>query len=250
MAGVAACRPAVKGSAPMWRRSRPVARWIVILMAGLVGAGSALAQFRAVPGQEYQEVVNPKHAVSGHAVVGVSFVGGSPGRRLHVLLPAGAAGSAATLRVELDSPDGRFHGSGLFDGAGPPGTWVAIDLLPEGKESRRPADLAESDLAVLVRSMAGGAPRPLLASWGMPDPRDATVRLHVNSRRAKISVQRAGGGGSLPCRRVQSASTVRFDTVCDIPVAALGPAVQGRYRVNLIRSDGFDNEPIVYDLWW
>lgn len=229
------------GIAGSWR--------IVVLMACLVGAGPAMAQFRAVPGQEYQEVINPKHAVAGHSVVGVSFVGGSPGRRLHVLLPAATSGSAATLRVELDSPDGRFHGSGLFNGGGAPGSWVAIDLLPEGQPSRRPADLAESDLAVLVRNMAGGAPRPLLASWGTPDPRDATVRLHVNSRRAKISVQRAGGG-TQPCRRVQSASTVRFDTVCDIPVAALGPAVQGRYRVNLIRSDGFDNEPIVYDLWW
>lgn len=223
---------------------------IVVLVACIAGAGPVTAQFRAVPGQEYQEAINPKHAVTGQTVVGVSFVGGTPGRRLHVLLPAGGAGGAATLRVELDSPDGRFHGSGAFDGGGAPGSWVPIDLLPEGQPSRRPADLVESDLAVLVRSMSGGAPRPLLASWGTPDPRDATVRLHVNSRRARMAVQRTIGGGTLPCRRVQSASTVRFDTVCEIPVAALGPAVQGRYRVNLIRSDGFDNEKITYDLWW
>lgn len=240
--------PAVGVRPPLAARCRALAR-AAVFGAGVTVAGLAAAQFLPVPGQEYQEVVNPKRPVSGHAVVGASLVGGQPGTLLHVFVPRGEAAVGGPLRVELDSPDGRFHGSGLFDGSGTPGRWVPIELLPQGRRSQRPADLADADLAVMVRARSGGQARPLLASWGTPDLQEATLRLHVNSRRARISVQRPGGG-SIACRPVQSASIVRYDTVCEIPVSALGPLAPGRQSVTLVRQAGFENEPIRYEFWW
>lgn len=227
-----------------WRA--PHARRLAAALAMCLGAGTGMAQFQAVPGQEYREVVDPKRPVSGHAVVGLSLVGGAPGRQLHVYL-AEAVQPGTPLRIELDSPDGRFHGSGLFDGSAPGGAWVPVTLLPEGQPTRRPADLADDELAVSVRTVGadGRSPaRPLVASWATPDPRSATLRLHVNSRRATMQVLGRAGGERRACRKVRSASTVRFDTVCEIPVAELEALGEGRHRLTLLRRDGFASEPM------
>ena len=167
-----------------------------VLALLLALAGPCAAQFQAVPGQEYRETVNPTRPVSGHAVVGLSLVGGAPGRQLNVFL-AEAVRSGTPLRVELDSPDGRFHGSGLFDGSAPGGAWVTVTLLPDGRPTQRPPDLPDDELAVSVRTVSADGTtvlRPLLASWAQPDQRTGTLRLHVNSRRAKTQVR--GGSGS------------------------------------------------------
>lgn len=217
---------------------------------GLALAGPCAAQFQAVPGQEYREVINPKRQVSGHAVVGISLVGGAPGRQLNVYL-AEPARSGAPLRIELDSPDGRFYGTGLFDGSAPGGAWVTLTLLPDDRPTRRPPDLPVDELAVSARTVAADGEttaRPLLASWAQPDPRTGTLRLQVNSRRAKMQVRGRSGGEARPCRRVRSASTVRFDTVCELPVAELEAVDGGLRRLTLLRRDGFATEPLVVEL--
>jgi hypothetical protein len=221
-------------------------RWGLLLLGLGLLHGPCAAQFQAVPGQEYREVVDPKRPVSGHAIVGLSLVGGAPGRLLNVYL-AEPVRPGTPLRVELDSPDGRFHGSGLFDGSAPGGAWVPVTLLPDDQPTRRPADLADDELAVSVRTVDADGRHParsLVASWATPDPRSATLRLHVNSRRATMQVRGRAGGERRACRKVRSASTVRFDTVCEIPVAELEPLGDGRHRLTLLRRDGFASEPM------
>lgn len=222
----------------LWRPR--VSAWLLAL------AGPCMAQFVAVPGQEYREVVNPTRPVSGHAVVGLSLAGGTPGRQLNVYL-AEAVQRGTPLRVELDSPDGRFHGSGLFDGAAPAGSWVAVTLLPDGQPSQRPQGLPAEELAVSVRSVSSDGTtvlRPLLASWAQSDPRAGTLRLQVNSRRAKMQVRGRAGSDVRACKPVRSASTVRFDTVCEMPVSELEVLEGGVHRLTLLRRDGFAVEPL------
>jgi hypothetical protein len=206
-------------------------------------AGPVLAQFSAVPGQGYREVIAPKHPVSGALVVGVQLDGGSYGSTLHVRLPEAVPADTA-LRVEIDSPDGRFHGSGLFRGGVDAAQWVPLALLPATQASQRPADVRADELAVSVRQLSAQGvvvQRPLLASWLPPPAADALgrqrLRLLVNSRRGQIQVRGRADTAVHRCARVQSASTLRFDTVCTLPLAELEVVDAGLYRVTVTRRD-------------
>jgi hypothetical protein len=242
------------------RRKHPAIgrRWLskaAIAAVLLACALPARAQFQQVVEQPYREAIAPKLPVSGHAVVGASVFGSgsgtaaSGGKRLHVYFPGKADG--VTLRVELNTPDGRFHGSGLFTGSAAGGGWVELTLLSDQQPSLRPKDLPDEELAVAVRTVAAGdrgAPRLLLASWGRPDIAQSVLRLQVNSRRAEIQLRGRSGAAARKCGRVKSASAVRFDTICEIPVAELDAGRSGSYRLTILRRDGFATETQVVEL--
>lgn len=226
------------------------------VVAGLLASLTlpALAQFQPVQGQEYREVMHPKHPVSGHAVVGLSVIGGAPARRLQVYLPQAwkAPAGPVSLRVDLDTPDGRLHGTGLFSGSVRGSGWQEIQLLPDQAALQRPADLDSEELALAVRVMADGGrgtPQLLLAGWAQADLQQATLRLHINSRRASMQVQGRSGGERRACRKVKSSSSMRFDSVCELPVAELERLDDGRHQLRLLRRDGFSTETTIVPLW-
>ncbi|WP_295636528.1 hypothetical protein [uncultured Methylibium sp.] len=225
--------------------------WLIgVLLCGLCAWQPARAQFTEVPGHGYREVVNPKRPVGGAMVVGVSLAGGAPGRQLNVLLSERVQGGQ--LRVEIDTPDGRFHGSGLFLGSAETG-WVTLNLLPEDRRSQRPAEVPVDELAIAVRLVSAEgtlALRPLLASWGRPDVAggQGTVRLHVNSRRAEVQIRGRPGTEAARCRKVTQASVVRFDAICEIDVSQMEVLDGGQRRATLLRRDGFSTESQVVEL--
>jgi hypothetical protein len=223
-------------------------RIALLALALTLAAGAAQAQFAPVPGQGYREVIAPKRPVSGALVVGVQLDGGGYGPVLHVRLPEAVPADTA-LRVEIDSPDGSFHGAGLFRGGVDAPRWVPLALLPSAQASQRPSSVAPEELAVSVRQLSAegvAVQRPLLASWQPPPTADALpqqrLKLMVNSRRGQIQVRGRGDAPLHRCERVQSASTLRFDTVCTLPVAELEVVDAGLYRVTVLRRDGFASE--------
>jgi hypothetical protein len=220
------------------------------LAVSLLAAATAAAQFAPVPGQGYREVLAPKHPVSGALVVGLQLEGGGYGPTLHVRLPEAMADDTA-LRVEVDSPDGSFHGAGLFRGGVKAPQWVPLSLLAPAQPSQRPASVAPDELAVSVRQLSGQGvtvQRPLLASWQPQTELEAgalppqRLRLMVNSRRGQIQVRGRADTPLHRCGRVKSASTLRFDTVCALPMSELEVMGPGLYRVTLLRRDGFASE--------
>lgn len=232
------------------RRDRAVHRRSLrntaIAVALLTCAPPAPAQFQQVLEQPYREAIAPKLPVSGHAVVGASVFGAgsdavaSGGKRLHVFFPRKT--DAVTLRVELNAPDGRFHGSGLFNGSAPGGDWVELRLLGDQQPTLRPKDLPDEELAVAVRTISAGdrgAPRLLLASWGRPNLAQGVLRLQINSRRAEIQVHGSKSAAPRKCSRVKSASAVRFDAICEIPLTELEAGPGGGYTLTILRRDGF-----------
>ncbi len=233
---------------------RSVGRWsgrlIGLALVALCASQPARAQFTEVPGHGYREVVDPKRPVSGAMVVGVSLAGGAPGRQLNVLLAEPV--QRGQLRVEIDTPDGRFHGSGLFLGSAGTG-WVTLNLLPEDRRSQRPSEVPVDELAVAVRLVSAEgttALRPLLASWGRPDVAagQGTVRLHVNSRRAEVQVRGRPGTEARKCRKVTQVSVIRFDAICEIEVNQMEVLDGGQRRATLLRRDGFSTESQVVEL--
>jgi hypothetical protein len=211
---------------------------------------TASAQFKPLAGHEYREFVDPKRQVSGHMVVGVSLVDKGierdledlqfDSRRLSVNLAGLPAGSY--IRVDLESPDGRFHGTGMWQlevaGAG----WHTLTLLDTG-DLRRPR-LQRGYLAISVQAFPDGparSPRTVLASL-LPQQKleaaDASRELwiQVNGRRGKVFVQ--GEGTAQPCERVASPSVVRFDTLCKIRASQLRRKGNASH-VTLERRDGF-----------
>ena len=228
-----------------WRVLAPA-----LALALALAPAAAPAQFKAVAGHEYREVVDPKRQVSGHMVVGVSVVDkdiepeledqqlGS--RQLSVNLTGLSAGSQ--IRVDLESPDGRFHGTGMWQLEAAGAGWQTLTLLEQG-ELRRPR-LQRGHLAISVQAFEPGHkgnPRAVLASLlpqsrlkGGDDARELWIQ--INGRRGKVMVK--GAGNPQPCERVASASVVRFDTLCKIGVSQLARAGAG-YLVTLQRRDGF-----------
>lgn len=215
----------------------------------LLAAVPAAAQFAPVPDQGWRESVDARRPVSGHAVVGMALAGGAPGAKLYVYTPV-ALPPGTLLRVDLESPDGRFHGSGLFRGQAGARRWTPLELLPAGARPGAPADLTPDQLALQVRVASADGPmaqRALLASWvdRGDEPPGGTLRLHVNSQRAQqVQIAYPGGGERPACERLRVPSTVRYDVVCDVE---LGRVAAGR-RVTLQRRDGFSSEPITVDL--
>lgn len=222
-------------------------------------AWSQQTLFKVVSGHEYREVIDPKHPVSGHTVVGASLVAaGAPlkARQLrgdtlwfYVTQPLQPNDH---IRVDLDSPDGRFHGTGMWQLERPveAGTWVHLPLPVKKGELRRP-ELPDGHLAVSVRVFAGGqsaSPRTLAAvldTQGAQPPaqEDKEIWLQVNARRAQMMVRGKAGESARKCEPVASASVVRFDTLCKIAASQAERTSEGRYRLTLLRRDGFSYTP-------
>lgn len=241
----------MKPTASAWllRRALPLALIHLLLPV------AASAQFKPLSGHEYREFIDPKRQVSGHMIVGMSLVDKGierdledlqfDSRRLSVNLAGLPAGSH--IRVDLESPDGRFHGTGMWQievaGTG----WHTLTLLDKG-DLRRPR-LRSGYLAISVQAFPGGPsgpPRAILASLLPRQNLEAAdesreLWIQVNGRRGKVLVQ-GGKGTAQPCERVTSASVVRFDTLCKIRVSQL-PHNGNAYVVTLERRDGFARDP-------
>ncbi len=220
------------------RRWQGRAGWLLLLFSA-----AAQSQFTEMPGHPYREVVDRRLPTSGEAsVIGMSLVGGDYGRELHVFLADPLP--SAQLRVDVETPDGSFHGTGLFSGSTSVPGWVTLTLLSKERVSQKPAGLRPEEVAVAVRLVAapGTVPRLLLAAWKRADPSSAVLRVQVNSRRARTFVRGSASAQPAECQRVQSASRRLFDFVCDIRVADLD-VIGGKRRLTLLRSDGFAVEP-------
>ena len=186
----------------------------------LIPAGmAAAAEFQPVKDREYREYVNPSNPVAGKAVVGAVVLAAAPDsarqNQLSVFLPKPLAGQ---LHLEISSADGRFRG--------------------EGASNQRPADA--SVLAVSVSDGTGAS--VFVSNWGATPagaqpPLTQTLRLFVNSRRGEMYWSN-GASPSQRCTSLGATAAVRFDSVCDVPLAQLGK--DGSVR--LIRRDGFDTE--------
>ncbi len=200
-------------------------------------------------------MVDTRRQVSGHAVVGLTAIGGQPNPKLRVYLPAdlqAAGGDKLPLRVEIDSADGRYYGIGVFSGPVKGTGWRYIQLLPDDKLLTPPKGINPADLAISVHALLDGGRRsqPLLASWSEPELRGATLRLNINSRRAsQLQIQGHSGSPRHACTRIDNASTLRFDAVCEIKVSELEPLAKGQHRLRLIRRDGFAIETSSVELW-
>lgn len=226
----------------------PLRGGAVLVLVCMLALAPARAQFSPVPGQGYREVVSPRHPVSGALVVGVQLDGGSYGPTLHVRVPEAVPPDTA-LRVEIDSADGSFYGAGLFRGGVAQAQWVPLTLLTPAQPSLRPASVAPDELAVAVRQLSAqgvSVQRPLLVSWQPPPTDEALPRqrlkLLVNSRRGQIQVRGRADAELHRCERVKSPSTLRFDTVCVLPLAELEVVDAGLYRLTVLRRDGFASE--------
>lgn len=210
------------------------------LFALIAGCEALAGPFTPVAGQEYREVADPPTQVHGHALVGAALVGGQSQIRalqLYVRSPSDLDGQ---VRVSLTTADGRMRGDGSFQGQAGKDVWIPLTLDPKDGKRLRPDPLSPDRIAVSVRYVARGGTteRPLIASWEAPvDPATAKLRLYVNSRRAPEMLARAKDGRYIACRRAPDKSTVRFDTLCELPLANV---TDSKGEVELLRRDGFD----------
>ncbi|MEM7247532.1 MAG: hypothetical protein AAF533_19505 [Acidobacteriota bacterium] len=223
-----------------------MSRWL--LLTSLLTSTSFVAAARAaetLSPTAFHEQVDALERVSGAHLLGASFVG--PGDRvspesLHVFLPWAVRGK---LELRVASVDARYVGSAEYVLMRPTKGWVRLDY-PTRHASRlrghRPERLA-------VRAELRGRPGVLLTRWGSAVPTREVV-LFVNSERSEthaIAQDAAGRPTKKACRRIESGTTIKFDTVCSIPLASLPSDGQ----VHLQRRRGNSRLPqLVVRLGW
>jgi len=230
----------------LWVRSAALAA------VALAGGPAIAADFQPMPGHAYNAVIDPKRPVSGHMVVGMSFGRGDYGTRLQAYLP-GQPGKGTVLRIDIDSPDGRFLGTGLFVSDAPRAGWNSIELLSDAaKATPPPSDLPRGELSVAATLVAGDAQRQNKmvrvegADAARGDGETRLLRLYVNSRRAeKVTV--SAGARAVDCQRVTARSVRRYDTICELELPKLAAGSDKR-SVTVTRVDGFDNESQTLDI--
>lgn len=217
--------------APVW----------MLACTGVAGA----AEFQPVKDREYREYVNPSNPVAGKAVVGAVVLAVAPDaarqNQLSVFLSKPLTGQ---LHLEISSADGKFRGEGTYQGNSQGNEWITLPLLSTGANNQRPADAR----ALAVSVSDGSGTSVFVSNWG-PPPADAqapltqTLRLFVNSRRGEMFWS-SGSGSSQRCTSLGATATVRFDSVCDVPLAKLGE----KGEVRLTRRDGFDTETQMFSV--
>jgi hypothetical protein len=206
-----------------------------LTLAFICTGAMAASQFQPVKDREYREYVNPNNPVAGKAVVGAVVLAAAPDvtkqNQLSVFIPKAMSGQ---LHLEISSADGRFRGEGTYQGNSQGNEWVTLPLT-SATDNQRPADA--SALAVSVSD--GSSASIYVTNWGAPPggTQAQTLRVFVNSRRGEMYWS-AGSGAAQRCASLGAAVPVRFDSVCDVPLAQLAKGASLR----LVRRDGFDTE--------
>jgi hypothetical protein len=218
------------------RRTTRLLGSVTALIAGVAGA----AEFKPLPGHEYQEFYDPPTPVSGISVVGASLLSGQAPSATDALWVYFKEPFKGQLDLEILSADGRFLGRGAFEGSSNRGEWVSLSVAPAGKRRPRPPDPDQATLA--VSAQAADRDTVLVAAWGArpDDLKGQKVRLYVNSRQAPMSV-RVNPDPKVPpvkCESLGLTNSVRFDAVCTFPAADL-PVDR---RVTLVRRAGLQTE--------
>jgi hypothetical protein len=215
----------------------------------LIAVGEVLAgPFTPVTGQEYREVIDPPTQVQGQAVVGTALVGVQSQVGAQSLYARAKTSFIGQVRVSLTTADGRLRGDGAFQGEAREGEWIELELKPKDGKRLRPNPLAPERVAVSVRYVENGSSveQPMVAAWEVPSATAtaATLRLYVNSRRAPEMLVAVKGRPPEMCRRAPDKSTVRFDMLCELPLASV---VGSKGRLTLVRRDGFEEleQPVV-----
>lgn len=221
-----------------------------ICLAGATAQAADLVELKVADGAAFRETVGERLPVSSTSVVGMlalpKAAAGTPDpSNLSIFLPRRLE-AGDKVRVEIESADGRYRGSGVFEGVADAGSWVRAPLLSDGEQSVRPGDLKVDELAVSVRLFPAdksAADTRLVATWESQVAAPERIRLHVNGRRAIVSLKFDASANDA-CRRVVSGSTRVFDYVCDVPLDRLGRNENGDLQLMLTRVDGFAREQI------
>lgn len=188
--------------------------------------------------KQFEEAYGVEQPVSGRGFVGavLADAGGPVAlNKLEVFVPKGMTGD---FKISVISADAKYRGTADASLSAEASGWTPLQLKPE-----RPQALSgySTDTLTLLAEAAGD--KPLLMRWGSGGN---SVQIYVNSERSDTSIawRQDGKIEVQPCRRLTGGSLVRYDTICSVPAAALGPE-----PVRIIRRrGGVALEPVVVPL--
>lgn len=225
-------------------RLQTLCRWALALACASPALALAESDFEPVQGKAFVVKVDTQRPVSGQTVVGLVVGPIRYAEELWVRVPK--VDRSASLRVEVDSPDGRFYGTGLFRGERERTDWARVPLAPKPDDE---VDLTELAASALLMPAGGGKRQPLLVTWDRPNVGEPwqrkTLHVMVNSRRAtrlSAMVARTSKPVAHECKRVASPRVKRFDMVCQLPMTELMAQGRPSATLRLLRHDGFDVE--------
>jgi hypothetical protein len=211
-----------------------------------------------VPGFEYKETIGARRAISGALVVGLTLqserVPLPPDSfdQIFVYLTDGLK-PGEKVRVEIESPDGVYRGTGVFQGRFESGRWARLPLLADSGEPLLIGDFARHGIAINASLTRAGSisekPSPtvqrLLSSWIEDESGRTHVGFQVNSRRGNVSVS-ADGRSFRECSKVDSASTLVFDRLCFVELRDLAALPEPKALIIVVR--GFGRETVEIDV--
>ncbi len=180
----------------------------------------------------FVETVDANRPISGAAVAGVSVKSdGKPAKLqdLWVFIPSGFSGD---IDVVIFTSDARYAGSVQFPVPSKTKGWVPLGY-PSSTRQDILKSYAADPIAVHIIDRATG--RSLLSRLGAKGLSE-DVEVKINSERSQTFAVVTEGGAVLrkQCRRLSQSSSLRFDTICDIPRASLSADTP----VRLLRRQG------------
>lgn len=222
----------------MRARLRAVAIALACLATTVASAEEGPA-FQEVTGS-FRELVDANRPVSGTALVGVAVT--TPAQTadlsdLWIYLPSRYRGEIA---LSVATSDARYMATGVFAVNRSAQGWVRI-LYPQRASAGTLANYPVERLAVHAERRSDGV--PLLVRWGASG--GDTLQIQINSERSESFVIRSGRNGQAQrttCATLPTGVSIRFDTVCSLPLASLRRDEQ--IRVFRRRGNTFVNPPV------
>ena len=204
---------------------RPLLK-LTFVITTLTISNSALSEpnvneFNEIPGKEYSETTKPRTPVSGEAVLGVSLESEKTSDHIYVYLGKRLT-EKTTIKIEVRSPDGEYLGRGEYSGIATNVDWAKLKIK---KQKLDPSRYKANDLAIGASIFPKGSTNEMLiAAWGIPKVREATILIHINvprSSTAEIYENPLQEEKSI-CSRVGTPSTIKFNKVCKITLGGVG----------------------------
>lgn len=191
---------------------------LALFVALVLLCGTGFAADATLSPNTLLEFVDPEEQISGGSTMGAMYFSSQDIVNPSALYAHFSEPTSGAVKLSINSIDGRYSGEAEYDI--PPNFtgWAKLDFTTNHEKFVK--GYSANEMAGLLTNVAEDTFYPL--RWGAETETD-TVRLYVNSERAKTFFYATDGGSRklTYCSSPSEKSGFKFNSICDVPAAQL-----------------------------